>query len=208
MNTPEEQMAGAPQAAPQAAPQGPKGGNPIAARVGAQAEDPNPVVERFIINVMKLASGDQHDKMVAQAKSAKGKPELGLARATYFIMSAVKKGLAKKGVDIPGKAWLAPNGLLVQSTKLVVVLLKNAGIDLTEDQVKTGMRITAESLAQTDHNEGVRADQAGEEANQLKEQARQMQEAHNQGAPPPQAPQQAPQQAPPQGMLPPQGAPQ
>lgn len=146
--------------------------------------DPKEIHQRFIVNVMKLASGDQYDKMMAMAKSAdNGMQSLG--RALYFILSSVQKGLKGKGVEIPPQMWLAENGIIEQSTRLIAVLLISGGVKIEEEDIDGAMELAAQQLVGD-------ADNANkQEGAQAVEQA--------QGQPQPEQQPQQPQQPPQQG---------
>jgi len=110
------------------------------------AED-NEIVERFVTGVMTMASGKGHDQMIAMAKSAKGNNAEGFGRALFFILKGVKSALEGKGVEIPAKLWLAErNGLIEQTAKIVAILLNNAGVQLSPEDVQQGMSLAAETL--------------------------------------------------------------
>lgn len=112
--------------------------------------DAQEVHERFIINVMKLASGNEYDKVMAFMRSGEESPAQGFGRALFFILEAVKEGLEGKGVDIPGELYLAENGIIEQSAKIVAILGSKGGIPLDQEAVTQGIEMAAEALAETD----------------------------------------------------------
>ncbi|MDT8311735.1 MAG: hypothetical protein RQ732_09850 [Methylophaga sp.] len=107
--------------------------------------------ERFVLNVIRLASKDEYeyDKIVALMNSADD-PAQGFGRALFFILEAVKEGLENKGVEIPGQLWLAENGIIEQSAKAIAMLGVNAGVKLDQDAVTTGIELASEAIAETD----------------------------------------------------------
>ena len=115
----------------------------------SQGTNPQEILERFVLNVMKMASKDQYDQMLSMAKSADNGVQ-SLGRALLLIVSAVKKGLENKGVEIPPEMWLAKNGILDQSTKIVAVLLDKAGVKMSKEDIPEAMEMVAETLVAQD----------------------------------------------------------
>ena len=140
----------------------------------ASPED-NEALERFIAGAATMASGKGHDKMIAMANSAKGNPAEGFGRALLFILQGVKQALEGKGVQIPPNLWLAENGIIAQTAKIVSALLHKAGVQITVDDVQQGMALAAETLS----NGGEQPQQGG--APQEQPQAMPQQEAPQQG---------------------------
>ena len=112
----------------------------------ASPED-NEVLERFIAGAATMASGKGHDNMIAMANSAKGNPAEGFGRALLFILQGVKQALEGKSVQIPPNLWLAENGIIAQTAKIVAVLLHKAGVQITANDVQQGMALAAETLS-------------------------------------------------------------
>src|SRR5690554_3074864 len=105
--------------------------------------------ERFVLNVIRLASKDEYDKVMAFMNSADD-PVQGFGRALFFILQAVKEGLENKGMEIPGQLWLAENGIIEQSAKAIALLGINAGVQLDKNAVTVGIELASEALAETD----------------------------------------------------------
>lgn len=158
------------------------------AQEGFSPEDKE-TVERFVVNAMTVASGEHYDKMVAMAKSAKGNKAEGVGRAIFFVMSAVKKGLEGKGVQINPELWLEANGLLEQTSKIVAVLLDTAGLEITPEDVQQGMGLAAESLGM-ESEQGQQAE--GEQEQMPQQSVPQQQNSPQQSVPP---------SVPPQGLM-------
>ena len=132
-NQPQE----APQEATQEAPQ-----------EAAQAGDPNAdTLDRFVTNVMLLASDKQKKQMMGIATGA-GNPQEALTKAMYFIIEAVAKGLEGKGVVVPVELYLAPNGIIMESAKIVATILMNNGVDLDEKSVSESMQQVAKLIGE------------------------------------------------------------
>jgi hypothetical protein len=112
--------------------------------------DVNEVHERFVLNVMKLASDQEHEKVIAFMQSAKESPAQGFGRALFFILEAVKEGLESKKVEIPSELWLSENGIIEQSAKIIAILGIKSGVQLDEQAVNEGIEMAAEALAETD----------------------------------------------------------
>lgn len=108
--------------------------------------------ERFVLNVMRMASDSQYDKMMSIMKSAKN-PAQGLGRALLFIMQAVKKGLEAKDIEIPEPLWLAENGLVEQSARLLSMLGLKAGVELTPESIQAGEQLAAQAISEIDDEE-------------------------------------------------------
>lgn len=156
-----------------------------------QAASPEQEVhERFVINVMKLASGEQYDKVMAFLNSG-GNAVQSFGRALFFILEAVKTGLEKKGVEIPSQLWLAENGIIEQSAKIIGILAVKAGVELDKESMSQGIELAAQAIAETD---SMKKQQAAEG-----EQDPAMQQPTQPQQQPMQPPQQQPQQ--PQGGL-------
>lgn len=105
--------------------------------------------ERFVLNVIRLASKDEYEKVMAFMNSADD-PAQGFGRALFFILEAVKEGLENKGVEIPSQLWLAENGIIEQSAKAIAMLGINAGAKLDKASVEAGIELASEALAETD----------------------------------------------------------
>lgn len=170
----------------------------------------NEIVERFVTNAMMIASGDNYDKMLAMAKSAKGDSAQGVGRAIFFVMDAVRKGLTKKGVEIPSELWLAKNGLLDQTSKIVSILLDSAGVKMDAESVQQGMSLAAETMASNfdieNGKEPMKPEGQGEPTDEEVMQLMQQMQGQGGGQPPQGG--MPPQGMPPQGGQPPQQAPQ
>lgn len=175
----------------------------------ASPED-NEIVERFVTNAMMIASGENYDKMLAMAKSAKGDSAQGVGRAIFFVMDAVRKGLTKKGVEIPSELWLAKNGLLDQTSKIVSILLDSAGVKMDAESVQQGMSLAAETMASNfdveNGREPMKPEGQGEPTDEEVMQLMQQMQGQGGGQPPQGG--MPPQGMPPQGGQPPQQAPQ
>lgn len=162
------------------------------------------IAERFVIGAMTMASGKGYEKMLAMAQSAKENMSEGMGRALFFVLSGVNDALEKKDVDIPPELWLAENGLIAQTAKIVAILLKSAGVPLTQEHVAEGMQLAAESMAM-EYDKGVARDlEEGEQGEAPPEQGQPQAAPPQQGMPPQGQP---PQAAPPQQGMPPQGQP-
>jgi len=154
---------------------------------GGKAQE---IHERFVLNVMNLASGQEYDKVMAFMQSA-DTPAQGFARALFFILEAVKIGMQNKGIEVPGKLWLAKNGIIEQSAKLIAVLGLKAGIELTPEDITEGIEVAAEAIAEVDAVEKQQSEQGG--------QMPQPQQTPEQAPQPEQMQQPMPQEQPPQG---------
>lgn len=147
--------------------------------------------KRFVLNVMKLASqeGEAKTQMMSYAKSTDN-PAQSLGRAMLLIVSAVKKGMEAKGIQIPAQLWLQKNGLIDQSGKIIAAILAKAGIKLDAESTKQGIQMAAAGVAEEHEAQAQKGEQVPE------------QPAGPEGAAEP------PQGAmPPEGAMPPQGAP-
>ena len=145
------------------------------------------VHERFVINVMKLASGEQYDKVMAFLNSG-GNAVQSFGRALFFILEAVKTGLEKKGVEIPGQLWLAENGIIEQSAKIIGILAVKAGVELDKESMSQGIELAAQAIAETDSMKKQQAAEGGGQPDPAMQQAPQQAQS-------PQQPMQPPQQA-------------
>ena len=92
------------------------------------------LLERFVTNVMLLASDKQKTQMMGIASSA-ATPQEALTKAMYFIIESVAKGLADKGIEIPPALYLAKNGIIMEATKIIATILESNGVEITEQSV-------------------------------------------------------------------------
>ena len=117
------------------------------------------LLERFVTNVMLLASDKQKKQMIGIAKSA-NTPQEALTKAMYFIIESVAKGLADKAIEIPPALYLAKNGIIMEATKIIATILDNNGIEITEQSVGESIVMVAQLIDER-VSQGKEGDQGG-----------------------------------------------
>ena len=105
------------------------------------------LLERFVTNVMLLASDKETKQMLGIAKSGSS-PQEALTKSMYFIIEAVALGLKKKGVQIPPELYLAKNGIIMESTKIIATILDANGIEISEQSVGESIVMVAQLIDQ------------------------------------------------------------
>ena len=100
----------------------------------------NEVLERIVINAMKIISGKQSagiDKLLAGGQTA-GE---GLSQALTFVLQAVVGALQKKGVEISPEIILSENGAASQITQLLVMVIGAGGQDVSPNEIKQALEV-------------------------------------------------------------------
>lgn len=135
-----------------------QGDSPEAEVSGANAD----LLERFVTNVMLLASDKENKQMIGIAKSA-ATPQEALTKSMYFIIEAVALGLKNKGVQIPPELYLAKNGIIMETTKVVATILEKSGVEINEQSVGESI-VTVAKLIDERVTKDMQGDQGSQQA--------------------------------------------
>ena len=165
-------------------------------------EEHNEILERIVLNSMRVVSGEHADKVETILSSGQSAGE-GLSNAITFVLQAVIGGLQKKDIEVTPEIVMSENGAASQVTQLLVMMIGASGRDITPNEIQQAMSVGIQNLAVKQRRQG-RPDEGQPPEGGPPQGQPPMQEGAPQGGPPPQQP---PQGQPPQSAAPPQQPP-